>query len=108
MNNASEFSPHALGGKPSRTAKVSRRASRGSRVRGSFLSFIVRSGAVGRAVQRQARALRVLVFVHVATTRTADGLGHVAGDVVTVEAGRLEAIELGVQRLDHALHRVDV
>src|SRR5436190_2833231 len=113
--SASEFSPHALAGRPSRTASVSRRVPSGSFTRGMppLLVIGAPSRRLGGALQREARARVVGVFL-VALRRALrrhrlDLVGaDVAGDVAAVEARRLEAVELGVERADDALHRRDV
>src|ERR1700690_791665 len=85
--SASEFSPHELGGRPSRTGSVSRRVPGGSSTRGIFPALIpgparspeglwpplrgaanvvslrAPSGRLGRAAQRQAPAIVVRVFL---------------------------------------------
>src|SRR3989344_2681569 len=132
-NSASEFSPHCVGGRPSRTASVSMRASGGRSLRGRrFLSsfwlsdFAMRpplnpaplrrpgcgqGSFVAVALQGQARVDGFFLALLRQALRLDGGevLGaDVTRDVGAIEARGLETLDLGVQPADDLLHRIDV
>src|SRR6476619_5289070 len=75
-NSASEFSPHWVRGRPSRTARVSRRTSSGNSTRGRRLMspVMAHSDLFRVALQGQARAGGVLVVLLRGAALRLDGL----------------------------------
>src|SRR5437868_9114323 len=110
-NSAAESSPYCDGSSAARTASVSRCRPGGSCFFFTFtLSRPKPSGLFGIR-QRQARpAFFQRVFLpHARFVDLLDVVRvDVARDVHAVEARRIEAVELGIQRTDRALHPLDV